>query len=107
MSNLSDFKLPKMATIKETVMFLNESAEKAGVKNALTENAVRQLALSNQIVHVRAGKKILINIDKLVEFLNTGTTLASKVKDVKEIKKVKEFKSKTNDKYKTISPIYL
>lgn len=68
--NSLDTNIPRMATIKETVEFLNKSAKKTNVKNCLTSHRIRQLALSNQIEHVRAGKKILINIDKLIEFLN-------------------------------------
>lgn len=69
--NSLDTNIPRMATIKETVDFLNKSAQKTNVKNCLTPHRIRKLALSNQIEHVRAGKKILINIDKLIEFLNT------------------------------------
>jgi excisionase family DNA binding protein len=50
---------PQMATI-------NETAEITG----LARHYIRQLALQGKIKHVRAGKKILINIPKLVEYLN-------------------------------------
>ena len=73
MGEITFFKLPRMATIKETLNYLEQEAKKANIKNNLTEYRLRQLALSNQIVHVRAGKKILINIDKLIEFLNIGS----------------------------------
>lgn len=45
-----------------------ESAEITG----LAKHYVRQLALQNKVSHVRAGKKILINVEKLIEFLNAG-----------------------------------
>ena len=56
---LNNLNAPKMATI-------NEAATLTG----LAKYYVRQLALQNKIKHVRAGKKILINVDKLIEFLN-------------------------------------
>ena len=45
-----------------------EAAEITG----LAKHYVRQLALQGKVRHVRAGKKILINIEKLIEFLNNG-----------------------------------
>ena len=54
--------IPQMCTIKQT-------AEKTG----LAYNYIRNLCLQNKIVYVRAGNKYLINIDKLIEYLNTGT----------------------------------
>ena len=52
---------PRMATV-------NEVAELTG----LAKHYVRQLALQNKIIYFRAGKKILINVEKFIEFLNTG-----------------------------------
>lgn len=54
-------KPPRMATVIE-------AAEITG----LAKHYVRQLALQNKVSHVRAGKKILINVEKLIEFLNAG-----------------------------------
>ena len=53
------FNIPQMKTINETAKI-----------TGLARYHIRQLALQNQIKHVRAGKKILINVDKLIEFLN-------------------------------------
>ena len=58
---LENLKSPRMATV-------NEASEITG----LAKHYVRQLALQGKIRHVRAGKKILINVDKLIEFLNNG-----------------------------------
>ena len=52
---------PKMTTINETAQIVG-----------LAKHYIRQLALQGKIRHVRAGKKILINIEKLIEYLNTG-----------------------------------
>lgn len=59
---MQQINVPQMATI-------NEAAELTG----LAKYFIRQLALKNQIKNVRAGKKILVNIEKLVEYLNTCT----------------------------------
>lgn len=53
--------VPKMATVIEAAKI-----------TGLAKHYIRQLALHNKVSHVRAGKKILINIEKLIEFLNAG-----------------------------------
>ncbi len=50
-----------MLTIKET-------AQATG----LHEYFVRQLVKQNRVTYVKAGCKTLINLDRLVEFLNEG-----------------------------------
>lgn len=59
-----EFKIPKMATI-------NEAAALTG----LAKHFIRQLALQNKVRSVRAGKKILVNLEKLVDFLNGQTEI--------------------------------
>ena len=59
---------PQMATINETAKLIG-----------LAKYYIRQLALNNKIKHVRAGKKILINIEKLIEYLNNGEPTESEV----------------------------
>ena len=54
--------VPRMLTINECA----KEFEGTG----LTAYRLRQLALTNQIINIRAGKKILINADKLIEYLN-------------------------------------
>lgn len=56
-----DLKIPTMLTISE-----------ASEITKLSEYRIRQLCITNQIVHIRAGSKYLINLDKLVEYLNRG-----------------------------------
>ena len=53
--------IPKMLTI-------NEIAEVAG----LAKFYIRQLCINKKIVCVKAGRKFLINLEKLIEFLNSG-----------------------------------
>ena len=59
---MNDIKIPRMRTIKET-------AELFG----LPVHFVRQKVLSGEVVAVRAGRRFLVNIDKLAEFLDTCT----------------------------------
>lgn len=61
--------VPRMLTINECA----KEFEGTG----LTAYRLRQLALTNQIIKIRAGKKILINADKLIEYLNNPTPLRS------------------------------
>ena len=39
----------------------------------LAEHFVRNLVLSGKIVAVKAGRKYLVNVDKLAEYLDTNT----------------------------------
>ena len=52
---------PQMRTIRQ-------AAKEAGVP----EHFVRRLVMENKIVFVRAGCKALVNLDRLIEFLNGG-----------------------------------
>ena len=56
---MENAKIPTMLTI-------NEASEKTGMSYAL----LRKLCLENRIVHIRSGRKYLINLEKLVDFLN-------------------------------------
>ena len=51
--------MPVMKTIRE-----------ASMECGLSYNCLRQLCLANKIVHIRAGSKIMINMDKLKDYLN-------------------------------------
>ena len=51
--------LPRMKTIKEMVGL-----------TGLSYTMLRNLCLQNEIVHIRAGKKYLINYDRFVDYLN-------------------------------------
>ena len=60
---MEEIKVPKMLSIRET-------AKTTG----LPEYYVRQLVANNEICFVKAGRKYLINIEKLIEYLNTPQT---------------------------------
>jgi len=78
MNTVSKIKVPRMKTVVET-------AKLTGV----AKHRIRTLALSGEIVHLRAGKKILINLDKFIEFLNSAngavSTEQEKLGDIKKI----------------------
>lgn len=52
---------PRMRTI-------NETAKETG----FPAHAIRQLVKDRKIVFVQCGSKALINLDKFIEYLNTG-----------------------------------
>lgn len=54
-----DVKIPTMVGIKE-----------ASERTGLSYDFLRKLCLQGKIVHVRAGCRFLINLEKLVLFLN-------------------------------------
>ena len=57
--------LPRMRTIKQTAAELG-----------LPEYFVRTLVKTDQIAYVKAGRKVLINLDRFIEYLN-GTSQGS------------------------------
>ena len=59
---MNDIKIPRMRTIRET-------AELFG----LPVHFVRQKVNDGEIVAVRAGRRFLVNIDRLCEYLNSNT----------------------------------
>lgn len=52
-----------------TMVTIREAARRTGV----SYDFIWKLCRSNQIVYVKAGKKFLVNFEKFVDFLNTGT----------------------------------
>lgn len=58
----AEFKrLPNMKSIKEMVEL-----------TGLSYSFLRQLCMQNKIVHIRSGKKYLINYDRFIDYLNIG-----------------------------------
>ena len=58
---VTEMTIPTMITIKE-------AAEKTGI----SYSRIRTLWLEGKIVHIKAGRRFLINLEKLIEYLNTG-----------------------------------
>ena len=53
--------VPRMRTIKETA-----------VDTGIPYHTIRQWCLEGKITHIKAGCKYLVNLDKFIDFLNTG-----------------------------------
>ncbi|MDO4484258.1 MAG: helix-turn-helix domain-containing protein [Clostridia bacterium] len=51
-----------------TMLTLREAAQRTG----LSYDHLRKLCLTGKIVHIRAGSKFLINLERLIDFLNGG-----------------------------------
>ena len=64
-NNLTEFKIPRMRTVPEAAKELKEM----DAHTAVTEYHIRQLALSGVLPRVKAGRKMLINFDLLLEYL--------------------------------------
>lgn len=56
---LTTTNIPTMLTINETAKITN-----------LAKHYIRSLVWDNKIVYIQAGNKYLINLDKLIQFLN-------------------------------------
>lgn len=54
--------------IVPTMVSLKEASRQTG----LSYDYLRKMCITGQVVHVRAGHKILVNLEKLIEFLNTA-----------------------------------
>lgn len=57
--------IPTMITIKD-----------ASNQTGLSYEYIRKLCLQGKIVHVHSGRKTLINMEKLVDYLNEGEPAA-------------------------------
>lgn len=62
-------RIPRMRTIKEAATEIKQ----IDPNTAMTEWHIRQLALQGVLPRVQAGKKLLINLDTLFEYLENPT----------------------------------
>ena len=67
--NITNLKIPRMRTVPEAAKELKEM----DAHTAVTEYHIRQLALSGVLPRVKAGRKMLINFDLLLEYLANPT----------------------------------
>ncbi len=65
-NNRTNYTVPRMRTVHEAAEELRRMDANTGV----TEYHIRQLAINNIIPRVKAGKKYLINLDALIEYLS-------------------------------------
>jgi len=87
--------IPRMRVAKEIV----EEIKQIDSKTSLTVGAVRRLVRENKLKYVHVGKKILINLDYCIDFLNNQidsevTLMPSSNKKIQEISnnRIEEFK---------------
>nr|DAJ70589.1 MAG TPA: Pyocin activator protein PrtN [Caudoviricetes sp.] len=57
--------MPRLRTLTETYNYIKEMDN----ETAITPNALRRMVVSGQIPCVKAGKKYLIDLDVLLEYL--------------------------------------
>ncbi len=69
--------LPRMRTIKEAVEELKAIDE----KTAIREYYIRDLVNRNEIKYIRAGRKILINFDAFLEYLQAPPSTDEGIED--------------------------
>ena len=67
---MNEVKIPSMRTISEAAQELKA----LDPRTAITEYHIRQLAVSGMIPRVKAGKKYLINLDTLIEYMSDPTS---------------------------------
>lgn len=59
--------LPRMRLLNEAY----EEIKKIDPQTAITKNIIRGLTLDNKVKSVMVGRKRLINVDDLIEYLST------------------------------------
>lgn len=69
LSTEKEASIPRMRTISEAA----QEIKALDPRTAITEYHIRQLAVSGVIPRVKAGKKYLINLDTLIEYMNDPT----------------------------------
>ena len=68
-----------------------ETINEASKISGLAKYSIRQMVLQNKVKYVRTGKKYLINIESLIEYLNQGETQHSEIGTTKSnVRKVGE-----------------
>lgn len=77
---------PPMRGIKQAVSELRTTDP----NTALTERALRRLVVSETIPSVKIGRKYLVNMDVLCDYLYSGAQAADKVISVHGIRKIAE-----------------
>jgi len=70
---IKNFELPTMKTVDETAKL-----------TGLSKYRIRMLVLQgDKIKYIRAGKKILVNVQSVAEYLNKGDNSQKGIEDVK------------------------
>ncbi|MCH5297831.1 MAG: DNA-binding protein [Ruminococcus sp.] len=74
--------LPRMRTVPEAAAEIKA----ADPNTAITEYHIRQLALQGVLPRVKAGRKLLINLDTLIEYLTDPTAEKFQVHNTTAVK---------------------
>lgn len=74
---------PRMRTIKQAIAELKEKDS----NTAFTESALRRAVSSGDIPHIKAGNKVLVNLDTVESYLN-GTLSNDKLTDFGNIRRL-------------------
>lgn len=77
---MSTEKIPVLKTIKETSIIVG-----------LARYHLRQLVKQNKIKFVMAGKKCLINLDSLIDYLNKGEVKTETVEQNETVNKIERW----------------
>ena len=70
MNNNVSQMLPTMLPIKEVAQL-----------TGLSYDHIRKLCLAGKVVHIKAGSKYLINIDRFIDYLNEGDGSGGEIND--------------------------
>ena len=74
--------IPRMRTIKQAISELKAKDS----QTAFTETALRRAVLSGQIPHIRAGNKILVNLDVVESYLSGTLDSSDKTSEAGKIR---------------------
>ena len=65
---MNNINITSVCTAAPRMRTVNETAKLTG----FPAHAIRQLIKDRKIVFVQCGSKVLVNLDKFIEYLNTG-----------------------------------
>lgn len=65
---MEEIKIPRILNIKETAQLMKESGN-----TRISESYLRRLCKTKKGFYITNGRRILINVDKLIEILNCET----------------------------------
>ncbi len=74
--------VPRMRTIEQCAAYFKEQDP----ATTLTKYRIRELVLNKTVPHVMCGKKYLVNLDKLIEYLSGPEQEPEKKQEPKRVK---------------------
>ena len=67
---MEELKIPTMLTLRE-----------AARRTGLSYDYLRKACNRNELIHIRCGNRIFLNLEKLIEHMNTGHSAAPEESD--------------------------